>query len=715
MKSAFRLNVDSKGIARLIFDCPDEKVNKFSMDVLDELDQVIDGIAKNSNIKALLITSAKEDVFIAGADLHTFEKAFDDPSIVERLIKKGHRIFSKLENLPFPSIAVIHGACLGGGLEFALACTYRIVTDHPKTLLGLPEVTLGIFPGWGGTQRLPRLVGLLNGLDMILTGKSVKAIKAWKMKLADAIISREFQEIKVEEFIDFCLSEKGRKEIKNRRKPSGMSHHLLENNPLGRKFVFYQARKDVLKKTKGHYPAPLIVLRVIEETYSLPLQVGLAKEVQIFLESQEILFTNAKHLIQLFFISEALKKQSWVPEGTKVTAIRSAAVLGAGIMGSGIAWLLTNRDIPVRLKDISWDILGKGVSAVNSIYEQLLKIKKLTRSEASLKFHKLSATIDYSGFRNADLIIEAAVENLDLKKQILKELEQNVSDRALISTNTSSLTVTEMAAEMRHPERFVAMHFFNPVNRMPLVEVVAGVKTSPETVASAVDICKKLGKTPIVVGDCPGFLVNRIFVLGAAEVLWMLQEGVEMKVLERVMLDFGMPMDPFTLADEVGNDVSYKVMKTFEKAYGKRMEAPKIAELMYAKKLFGKKGGKGFFIYEGKEKKSNPEIKQLLSTFSKSDSKPTEQEMVERMMFIMVNEAGRCLQEKVISNPAYLDMALIMGIGFPPFRGGLLRYADEKGISYVVGQLKRFEEKYGMRFAPCDFLLEMDKRNKTFY
>lgn len=715
MENAFKLSVDDEGVANLVFDLPGEKVNKFTADVMGELEKVIDDAAQNKKIKIMTISSGKEDIFIAGADLHSFEPIFKDPSQGSKIISAGHRVFNKLENLPFPTVALIKGACLGGGTEFALACTYRVVSDSPKTAIGLPEVTLGIIPGWGGTQRMPRLVGLMEGLPIILGGKSVKANKAAKIKLADAIYAPAFFDAGVRQFVKQCLSPEGAKKIKDSRKRQGLSSTLLENNPLGRAFIFNRAEKDVIKRTKGHYPAPLVALDLIKNTYTLPLKEGLAKEEQAFVNNLDSKFKNAPNLIHLFFISEALKKDKGVAGDVKSRKVESAAVIGSGTMGSGIAWLFSNQNIPVRMKDIDWNALGKGFGTASSLYYKAVKDKRLKADEASLKFHQITGATDYSGFKDRDLIIEAAVESLELKHKILKELEEVVRPDAIIASNTSSLRIADMGSVLKHPERFVGMHFFNPANKMPLVEVVASDKTSPEAIVTAVEICRKLGKTPIVVRDCPGFLVNRVFVTGANEIIRMYQEGISQNRLDKMMLDFGMPMAPFILADEVGNDVGYKVSKIFQESYGSRMEVPKILTLMYENKLLGKKVGKGFYLYEGDKTRINPEVEKLVKSLNEPVREVSDVDMRDRVFLLMINEASRCIEEKVVANAASLDMAMIMGIGFPPFRGGLLRYADELGIDYVVNGLNHLKELYGERFAPSPLLIEMQRNKKTFF
>jgi 3-hydroxyacyl-CoA dehydrogenase/enoyl-CoA hydratase/3-hydroxybutyryl-CoA epimerase len=715
MSSAFHLSVIDNSIGILVFDLPNEKVNKISIPVLEELESIIDRLAKQSNIKALALTSGKEDVFIAGADLKSFEPLFKDPTAAEKLIGMGHRVFYKLSQLPFPTIAAIDGACLGGGLELALACTYRVVSDRPKTTLGLPEVSLGIIPGWGGTQRLPRLVGLIEGLKMIVSGKSITGIQAWKIKLADAIFPAEFFDMRLQEFLNYCVSPQGQGQIINRRKPQGVTKWLVEKNLVGRSLIYWQTKREIIKKTKGHYLAPLAALRLIKGTFTMSLSEGLAKEAETFVNLMGKDFQQAPNLIQIFFNQEALKKNPGaIIDSHAAHSVSKVGILGAGVMGSGIAWLFSNADLPVRMKDIHWEMVGKGYSAAWKNYQTLIKIRKLKVSEANTKFHRLSGTIDYTGFQHLDLIVEAAVENLDLKRKIFKELEAVVNPETIIATNTSSLTVESLAIGMQHPERLVGMHFFNPPSRMPLVEVVASKKTSPEALATAVEICKILKKTPIVVGDCAGFLVNRIYATGVIEVLAMLEEGVKFQKLEKVLIDFGMPMAPFLLADEVGNDVNYKVLKIFEKSYGFRMKAPSLLAAINERKLYGKKVGKGFYLYDKKYPRFNSEILELLPE-KKPNQAFNDSEIVERVLLAMINEASRCLEEKVVVSPMHLDMAMILGTGFPPFRGGPLRYADTIGSKKIVERLSYLSHRYGDRFNSSTYLQDLAKSNKKFY
>lgn len=703
MTHAFNIKINEDGIATLTFDLQGEKVNTFSPEVMDQLEQIIDQIAENRDIRSLILRSGKPNVFIAGADLKTFKEAEHNPALIEAMIARGHRVFWKLQELPFPTIALIDGVCLGGGTECALACTYRIATDNPKTSIGLPETQLGIFPGWGGTQRLPRLVGLQSSLKMILTGKPVDGLKAFKMGLADAYVPQSFAEERAYE-----MAQKVTKKRPNRK--VGKLEWLLEGNPIGRALIFKKARENVLKVTKGHYPAPLFALELIRKTYTLPLKEGLQREASAFIEASPKELAISAHLINLFFTSEALKKQ---PQAMKAPAkpVHEAGVLGAGTMGGGIAWAFSYRDINVRMKDLNWEAVAKGYEEANKTYSKLVKKRRLKPFEANQKFHRIIGTTDYSGFKNADLVVEAIVENLDIKQQVLAELEQVVSPSAIIATNTSSLTVADISAKMRHPERFVGMHFFNPVPLMPLVEVVAGPKSSPEAIATVFEVCKQMKKTPIVVGDCPGFVVNRVFMNAANEMLIMLEEGIPMEKIEKTLTSFGLPMSPFLLIDEIGIDVTYKVSKQFEQAYGERMRVAPLLEKIHQMKLLGKKGGKGFYIHEGKKPVVNPEILKLITKRREA----TADEITQRPLFLMVNEATRVLDEKILTEPAYIDMAMIMGTGFPPFRGGLLRYAQDEGVSFVVDRLRGFAEKFGSRYNPSSYILSMDHDGDVFF
>lgn len=712
MTSPFTLTVDSDGIALCVFDLPGEKVNKFNIQTLETLEKLVDELKTRKDIKALAFVSGKKDIFIAGADLKQFEPAFNDPKLGQSFIDLGQRTFQKLSLLPFPTIAAVNGACMGGGTEFILGCTYRIASDSPKTSIALPETTLGLIPGWGGTQRLPRLIGLQAGIEAIVSGKPFKAPKALKAGLVDALYAPEFQDEKVKEFARLVTSDKGRQKALSRRHKDGFKEYLLEKNPLGRKFLFYKAREAVLKQTKGHYPAPLLALDVIEKTYGLPIEEGLRIEGRAFIENADKNVTIARYLIGLFFGQEELKKQGgYVGDLPKGQLPAQSAVIGAGTMGGGISYLFANQAIPVRIKDINWDAIGKGISTSYELFKKAAKKKKIGWNDASNRFHELSWTIAYDGFERADFTVESAVENVELKQKVYSELEAVVPPKAVIATNTSSLTVEELSSQMKSPDRFIGMHFFNPAPIMPLVEIIPGKATSKEALANTLELARKLGKTPLVVGDCHGFLVNRIFMMAANESFYLLEQGAPVAQVDKALLKFGMPMGAGELADEVGIDVTYKVAKVLEKAYGERFKVPLLLQKLFDAKLLGKKVGKGIYIKKGE---LNPEAEAIIKSFN-GKAEISNDEIVKRYMLSMINEASRCLEENVVPKAHYVDLAMIFGTGFPPFRGGVLAYADKIGIKAVYEGLQDLEKREGVRFKPSNLIASMAKDNKTFY
>lgn len=714
MGQYFDLTQDGK-IATLWFDYQGEKVNKISPAVLDELEMHLDEVSNNPPL-ALVIRSKKENIFIAGADLKTFQEAFNDISLAEKLIDRGHAVFRMMESLPFPTIAVIDGTCLGGGTEFALSCTYRVATDNPKVQIGLPEVNLGIFPGWGGTKRLPLLIGLEQGVMMIVTGKPVDSKKALKLGLVDKVISKAFMDSALKNFVDKVITEKGAKEVLSKRHQASFRNTLLEKNPLGRSFLFHQTKKAILEKTKGFYPSPIMAADLMERAAPMTKDEGLKEEVRTFKGLLRDGGEIPKNLIDIFFVQEEIKKNPGITIKAEPLPVKKAGLIGAGTMGGGIGFILSQKDIPVRFKEINEEAIGKGYGHIFSLYQKDVEKKRLTKDQATLKFQSVSGTLDYSGFKEADLVVEAALENLDIKKKVYKELEDVLRDDAVIATNTSTITIKSLSEGMKRPERLIGMHFFNPPEKMPLVEIIQGEKTAPEVVETAVALCKKLGKTALVVKDCPGFLVNRIFAACANQAGFMLQEGTPMQEIEKEILDFGMPMGPFTLADEVGNDVAYKAFSVIESGYGPRMEQPQIAKLMHDEKLYGKKSGSGYYLYNhGKKKGKNPKVKALLSRIQGPKKSTQKGQILNRFLLSMINEASRCLEEGIVPSAKHLDIALLYGMGFPAFRGGLLKYADTIGSKEIVEELKALQAEHGEAFAPSKLLLDMAESGKTFY
>jgi 3-hydroxyacyl-CoA dehydrogenase/enoyl-CoA hydratase/3-hydroxybutyryl-CoA epimerase len=696
-------------IAMLEFDEPDSVVNVLSRDTMQELAGIINQLTKRpkSKVKALLITSKKEGIFIAGADIKEIDGISSSEEAREKA-EEGKRILNNLYNLDIITLAVINGACLGGGLELALCCKYRVASFSERVKLGFPEVKLGILPGWGGTQRLPRLIGLTPALNMILSGRLISGKEALKYGLVDKLFP---QARLIEDCIDFVngLIE-GKIHVKRKRKK--IFSIFLEDTPLGRIILFRKAKKNILKNTRGFYPAPLRALEVIKRTYGRKINTGFMIESKVF--SELALTEVSKNLIKVFFLNEEFKKLLWVDEKIKAVPINKCGIVGAGVMGGGIAQLFSYHDIPTRLKDINYEPLKKALKAANTIFGYALRKRRLRPHQVAYKLGLISPTTTYKGLENCDIIIEAVVEDLNIKQKVFKELGKIVSSHTILASNTSTFPIINMAEATGLGERVVGMHFFNPVHRMPLVEVIRSAKTSEETLATVIAFARKLGKTVIVVKDVPGFLINRILLTYLNESGFLIEEGMRIEEIDRIARRFGMPMGPLELIDEVGIDVGYKVAKILEDCYGARFKVCPALEDIRSKGLLGKKKKIGFYIHKGKKKKPNSYIYRLLK--SPCRRKPTDDIACKRMFYVMINEAARCLQEKVVDRPQTIDIGMIMGTGFPPFRAGLLRYADSVGIVNIVKDLENFHKLLKQeRFKPCSYLVEKAEKGESFY
>ncbi len=719
--NALNLTIEKNGVANLVFDLPDEKINKLSEVVLLELEKALNVIDGNKAIRVLIITSNKKDIFIAGADINEI-KAIQSLEDANKKVSRGQNILTKIAQLKIPTVAVINGACLGGGLELVLACKYRVAIVNFKTSFGLPEVNLGIIPGFGGTQRLPRLIGLQESLKIILSGKPIDAKKAFKIGLIDDIVREEFLEEKLGHFVSEILKNGEQNHYLQTRKAAHKKRFIFETLLLGKFIIFYLARKDLYEKTKGSYPAPFYALEVVKRTYGRTYGVrGFKTELEAFCELA--VGEVSKNLIEIFFTNEALKKDSGIENDVVIAEVKNAALLGAGVMGGGIAWLFANNNIDIRIKDVAQNAIALGYNQIVKVFNQLKKIKKITEQQASLKISKVTTSLDFSGFDKSQFVIEAVVENMAVKKRVLAEVENQVKKDAIIVSNTSSLSISEMANALQNAERFAGMHFFNPVNRMPLVEVIPGEKTSDATIATVVKLAKKLGKTPIVVKDVAGFLVNRILLPYMNEAAYLLEEGAEIKRVDKLIEEFGMPMGPFILADVVGIDVGVKVAHSLFETYGARMKVADVLDEIYNnhKELLGKKSGRGFYVHGSNQENNqvNQEIEMILATLRKAKNIHqiyiAEAEIIDRCILTMVNEASKCLEENVVKNARYLDMAMIMGAGFPAFRGGVLRYADSRGISEIVTRLNELNKKHIGRFEPSNLLIKMAQEGAKFY
>jgi 3-hydroxyacyl-CoA dehydrogenase/enoyl-CoA hydratase/3-hydroxybutyryl-CoA epimerase len=707
--SAFDLTVEPDGLGVLTFDLPGEKVNKFSREVLAELSETLVRAGQEPRIRALLVRSGKPDMFVAGADLKEFERTGGEES--REASQRGQAVFEQLARLPFPTVAAIAGPCLGGGAELALSCDYRLMSDSPKARIGFPEVRLGIFPAWGGCVRLPRVVGLAAALDLILTSRSLDARRARKIGLADeAVPAAIFEEYARR----FARSKGGTEKPRSRRAPRGLAQVALERNPIGRGLLFRKTREGILKQTGGHYPAPLVALEVIEEAWSLPVEAALEVESRRIGEvfGGEV----QRNLLRIFFWTEEVKKETGV-EAPSVAPrpVRNVGVLGAGLMGGGIAHLAAEHGLPTRMKDIASEPLAAGFGAAARLWREAVAKRRLTEREMNGRMALLSGTLDYSGFARCEVTIEAVVEKLAVKRAVLQEWEAAVPPAAIFASNTSTLPITEIAAGASEPHRVVGMHFFNPVHRMPLVEIIRGARTSEATIATVFDLAKRLGKTPVVVKDSPGFLVNRILAPYLSEAVRLVREGCRIDDVDRALTDFGMPVGPLALLDDVGLDVASKAAEVLHAAFPDRLKPAGDEALAVAGRL-GRKSGRGFYDYErGKRGTPSPQAYEILRA-RPSDIPPLPPEVIQaRLVLPMINEAAHCLEEQVVAGAAKLDLAMILGTGFPPFRGGLLRYADSIGLDRVFSRLDDLSERLGERFAPAEKIRELANGGAGFY
>ena len=700
------------------FDQKDSKVNLLTAAALRELDQILDSLADKSSLKAVVLISKKKDVFIAGADIKEIEGITQSEEGRQKS-KDGQDILNKLEDLPVPTIAVIDGVALGGGCELALACQYRLATFNEKVRIGLPEVNLGIFPAFGGTYRLPRLIGLPEALTMILTGKPVDANKALRLGLVDRLMPQNGLDHHLNALIDDIR--KGRiappapapapADKYARRKPKGLAT-LVEGSLLGQWFIFRQSVQSVIKTTKGFYPAPLKAIAVIKKNFYLDRAKGLDAEARSFGE----LATTAisKNLIRVFYLSEQYRKLG--VEGVSPKMIEKCGIIGAGVMGGGIAQLVSYTNIWVRLKDINYDALALGLKSAAKLYRDAVKKRRLKPYEAMVKMDKITTALDYSGFADTDIVIEAVVENMEVKRKVFRELSAATNPQTILATNTSALSVTEMAGETKDPSKVIGLHFFNPVHKMPLVEIITTARTSKETLATTLALVKRLGKTPIIVKDSCGFVVNRVLLGYINEAGRLLEEGGSVVAIDKIMTDFGMPMGPFTLTDEVGLDVGSKVLHILADGLGERFKPVEIFEKIYAQGFLGKKSGKGFYRYQG-QPVPNPAVPPgTAGTKAGAGVCSDNEEALQRMLYLMINEAARCLEEKIVDDPGAIDAGMIFGAGFPAFRGGLLRHADTVGISKIVEDLNRLQQKFqAERFKPAAYLLKLKSEERKFY
>ncbi|WP_281188827.1 fatty acid oxidation complex subunit alpha FadJ [Vibrio harveyi] len=698
---AFSLKIDEQNIAWLAIDVPNEKMNTLQAAFADEMKEIFAQLKDTSGVKGMIIHSLKPDNFVAGADVRMLE-ACTTASEAEALAKQGQKLFQQLSDLPYPVVAAIHGPCLGGGLELALACDYRVCTDSDKTRLGLPEVQLGLLPGSGGTQRLPRLVGLLPSLDLILTGKQLRAKKAKKLGVVDACVPETI-------LLDVAkqLIEKGKN--KGNKKQS-TKEKLMSGSGLGRKFVFEQAAKKTNEKTRGNYPATVAILEVIQHGLEKGFAQGQELEAKRF--GELVMSSESKALRSIFFATTEMKKENGAE--AEPAAVNRVGVLGGGLMGAGISHVsVAKAKVPVRIKDVSNDGVLNALNYNYKLFEKQRKRRIISKAGLQSKMLQLSGGVDFTSFNHIDVVIEAVFEDLDLKQTMVADIEANAKPETIFATNTSSLPIHKIAEKAERPENIVGLHYFSPVEKMPLVEVIPHETTSEETISTVVALAKKQGKTPIVVKDKAGFYVNRILAPYMNEAAHILLANEPIEQLDGALLDFGFPVGPITLLDEVGVDIGAKIMPILVNELGERFKGPDVFDTLLNDGRKGRKSGKGFYTYKGKKKEVDKSVYKLLNLTP--ESKLSDNDIALRCVLPMLNEAVRCLDDGIIRSPRDGDIGAIFGIGFPPFLGGPFRYMDQFGLKELVEKMNEFASKYGDRYAPCDGLLTRAGEGRNFY
>jgi 3-hydroxyacyl-CoA dehydrogenase / enoyl-CoA hydratase / 3-hydroxybutyryl-CoA epimerase len=725
MASSEGLSYDVRdGVALLTLDLPGEPVNTLSPATGALFEAALGRALEDAAVKAVVFTSGKQDGFVAGADvrwLGTLKTKEDG----ERASREGQAQFARLASVSKPVVAAIHGACLGGGLEWALACGYRMCSDSPKTQLGVPEVQLGLLPGAGGTQRLPRLIGIAHALDLILTGKSVRPSKARKLGLVDEVVPRpilvEVAMRRARELADGTFKADRSRNPVGRGGLLGMlgiretwSEIALEDNPIGRKILFDQTLKQLLRKTRGHYPAPERALHVVRTGIEKGMDAGLREEAEAF---GELLTTDvSQRLREIFFATTELKKDPGVSErGVEARAAKKLAVLGGGLMGGGIAYVsAVTAGIPVRIKERDDAAAARALAHVRGELQTQLDRHRLTPRELDSRMARVTAGTDLAGFARADMVIEAVFEDLALKRQLRDEVERATSEKCIFASNTSSIPITRLAEGARRPGQIIGMHYFSPVEKMPLLEVITHAGTAAWVTASCVALGKKQGKTVIVVRDGPGFYTSRILAPYLNEAAYLLLDGAEVRTVDEALVDFGFPVGPYQLLDEVGIDVGEKVAHVLHEAFGDRMRAPEAMAALVKDGRLGRKAKKGFYTYDGKKKVVDETVYASLPGGVRR--RPvTREEVVERCVYPMLNEAVRCLEEGILRNPRDGDIGAVFGLGFPPFRGGPFRFIDTTGAGALAARLESWEGKLGPRFEPAALLAQKAASGEHFF
>ncbi|WP_420809537.1 fatty acid oxidation complex subunit alpha FadJ [Alteromonas hispanica] len=702
---AFSLTKQDNGVAILSMDVPGESMNTLKAEFGDEISAMLDDIEQDNSIKGVVVISGKSNSFVAGADISMLAacKTAEDAT---KIAAGGQAVFDRIESMKATFVAAIHGPALGGGLELALACHYRVCTDSSKTQVGLPEVQLGLLPGSGGTQRLPRLIGIQQAMKMMLTGSPARAKQAKKYGIVDDVVP---ESVLLDVAEQFALKRKPEREAPQK----GLMNKMLETTGPGRNIMFKKAREATFSKTKGNYPAPGFIIDVIETGMTEGMKAGLKAEAEAF--GKLVMTPESFQLRQIFFATTEMKKENGV-EGVTPAKVNKAGVLGGGLMGGGIAFVTsTKAGVPVRIKDVRAEGIANAMKYSYDILNKKVKKRFIRNSEMQKQLSLLTGTLDYSGYKDIDIVVEAVFEDLDLKQKMVADIEENCKETTIFASNTSSIPITQIAAKAKRPENVIGLHYFSPVDKMPLAEVIAHETTSDEVISSTVEFAKKQGKTPVVVKDGAGFYVNRILAPYMNEAANLILDGEPIEHIDKSLVKFGFPVGPVKLLDEVGIDVGTKIIPFLVEAFGERFTAPSAFDKVLADGRKGKKNKKGFYDYEGKKpgKEVDESIYELLSL--SPSSKLSEKEVAERCVLMMLNEAARCLDEGVIRNARDGDIGAIFGIGFPPFLGGPFRYMDTLGIKHVVSRLHHYSTAVGDKFEPADVLEKMAESGESFY
>ena len=704
-QSAFSLHKKDNGVAVLTIDVPGESMNTLKAAFTEQVNSMLDEIDADKSIKGVVVVSGKKKSFIAGADISMLA-ACNTAEDAQKIAAGGQEVFDRIEKMRATFVAAIHGPALGGGLELALACHYRVCTDDPATQVGLPEVQLGLLPGSGGTQRLPRLIGVQQAMKMILTGAPARAKQAKKYGIVDDVVPLS---VLVDVAEQFALKRKPERAAPQK----GMMAKLLEQNGMGRSVMFKKAREQTFSKTKGNYPAPGKIIDVIETGMNEGMAAGLRAEAKAF--GELVMTPESFQLRQIFFATTEMKKEHGV-EGVEPRKVLKSGVLGGGLMGGGIAFVSASKaGVPVRIKDIRPEGIANAMKYSYDLLNKKVKKRHMMKSQMQKQLSLLTGSLDYQGFADTDIVIEAVFEDVSLKQTMVADIEANCKENTIFASNTSSIPIAQIAEKASRPENVVGLHYFSPVDKMPLAEIIAHDNTSDETISTTVEFARKQGKTPIVVKDGAGFYVNRILAPYMNEAANLLLAGEPIEHIDKSLVKFGFPVGPVKLLDEVGIDVGTKIIPILVDAFGERFTAPEAFDKVLADDRKGKKNQKGFYLYEGKKpgKEVDESIYSLLNVTPSSTK--SEKEVAERCVLMMLNEAARCLEEGVIRNPRDGDIGAIFGIGFPPFLGGPFRYMDTLGLSKVVEKLRHYAAKSGDKFTPCDYLVTMAEDNKTFY